>query len=341
MVKTPLRSLGRKARRGALSREHGSGEPRHLRSLDSEITGDHEPTTAFVLSGGGHLGAIQVGMLRALFEAGITPDVYVATSVGALNASVCAAIPGIPGVDHLEDTWRRLETEDLLPASSVEQAVSIARGRNHLHPSSGVVSVITSAVPATHFHDLSVPLRIVTTELTTGEERVFAAGSLMRPLLATTAIPGLLPPVQIGGELFVDGGVVNNVAISHAVECDRVFALALSDPQIDEIPSSSWGMLMRGYAMSRAMRLRLDIERYMHETELIVVPMPQIPDDVKFPDMSFTPELITAGYLSTRAFLENGCEAAPPADDTMATPTRAVALHDTMLPDDDDTALGW
>jgi NTE family protein len=274
--------------------------------------GDEPRTTAVVLSGGGHLGAIHVGQLRALVEAGVTADVYIATSVGALNAAVVAARPGMAGVDRLHEIWRGLRTDDIFPGGTVQQAWKIARGHDHLYPNDGMVRLITSAIPVTNFSDLKVPLRIVTAELDSGEERVFASGSLLRPLLATTALPGVFPPVRIADKTFVDGGIVNNVPISHAVDADRVFVLELQELSSETLPTSSFGMLLRSFAISRSSRFRLDIERYAGATEFHVIPQPEIPD-IRFPDLSHSPELMELGYRVARDYLR---EALGPSDAT-------------------------
>lgn len=265
------------------------------------------PTTAVVLSGGGHLGAVQAGMLEALVRAGIEPDVYVASSVGALNGAGMAAAPGSDGIELLRETWTTVQTEDIFPGGTVQHIWKIARRHDHLYPNDGLVRLITRTTPVTHFHDLRVPLRIVATELTSGEERVFASGSLLRPLMATTALPGVFPPVRIGGDTYIDGGVVNNVPLSHATDADRVFVLALQDSDDTTTgarsPGNSFEVLLRSFAIARANRFRLDVALYRDHTEIVVVPPPVLPK-VRFPDLSRGAELMRLGYDSTARFLE-------------------------------------
>lgn len=271
-------------------------------------------TTAVVLSGGGHLGAVQAGMLEALVAAGIEPDVYVASSVGALNGAAMAAIPGADGVELLRQTWTTVRTEEIFPGGTVQHLWKIARRHDHLYPNDGLVRLITRTTPVTYFHQLTVPLRIVATDLTRGEEHVFAAGSLLRPLLATTALPGVFPPVRIGADVYIDGGVVNNVPLSHATDADRVFVLALQDGADSAAaagsPGTSFEMLLRSFAIARANRFRLDVTRYGDSTEIVVVPPPLLPK-VRFPDLSRGAELMRLGYDSTAAFLEKHLGAAP------------------------------
>ena len=86
--------------------------PHRSRSVLRRLLGGDKPV-AFVLSGGASLGSIQVGMLRALFEAGITPDFLVGTSVGAVNAAWVAGWPGLEGISKLEQIWLGLRREDV------------------------------------------------------------------------------------------------------------------------------------------------------------------------------------------------------------------------------------
>lgn len=295
-----LRGRGRTVRK-----RRGLGDLLHRwPRRDTEQADGWRPTTAVVLSGGGHLGAVHVGQLRALVEHGIEADVYVATSVGALNATVMAALPGMEGVDRLQEIWRGVRTEEIFPGGPMQHAWKIARGHDHLYPNDGMLRLITRAIPVTGFSDLRVPLRIVTAELDSGEEHVFGSGSLLRPLLATTALPGVFPPVRIGDRTYVDGGIVNNVPISHAVDADRVFVLELQEASHEAVPTSSFGLLLRSFAISRANRFRLDLERFRHETEIVVVPQPELPE-IRFPDLSRSVELMQLGYHAAVDFLDD------------------------------------
>jgi len=273
--------------------------------MQRPVEAEPQQSTAVVLSGGGHLGAVQAGMLEALVEAGISPSVFVACSVGALNGAGMAAVPGPDGIELLRDTWHSVKTEEVFPGNAVSQIWKIARRHDHLYPNDGLVRLIARSTPATHFHDLKVPLRIIATEVTTGEETVFAAGALLRPLLATTALPGVFPPVRINGDLYIDGGVVNNVPLSHAVDAHRVFVLALQDPAdaVSAAPGTSFEMLLRSFAIARSNRFKLDVARYSDDTEVVVVPPPALPK-VRFPDLSRGAELMKLGYESTSDFLD-------------------------------------
>ena len=139
--------------------------------------------TAFVLSGGGNHGSAQVGMLRALVERGISPDVVIGTSAGALNGSAVAADPSPAGVDHLATVWSALRTEHIFPGGRFGRAWSLLSGGDHLYSNAGLAGLIDQVAPAQKFSELVVPLRVVACDLATGEEVVLASGALKPALL--------------------------------------------------------------------------------------------------------------------------------------------------------------
>ncbi len=171
---------------------------------------------AVVLSGGGNRGVVQVGMLRALVEAGVRPDVVVGTSVGSLNGAALARDPSPAGIDELEAVWLTLSRERLFGDGRLTRAWRLASRASHLFASEGLAEVIDS-FGVEEFAELAAPLRVVACDLTTGAEAVFTSGPLKPALLASCALPGVYPPVEHDGRLLVDGGVVNNVPVSHAL----------------------------------------------------------------------------------------------------------------------------
>src|SRR4051812_49171365 len=98
-------------------------------------SGASRPRTAFVLSGGASLGALQVGMLEALYEQGIAPDLLVGTSVGALNAAFVASRPQSPQTAReLGRVWRELQRQDVFPVSLSALVGGVCGRRDHLVP---------------------------------------------------------------------------------------------------------------------------------------------------------------------------------------------------------------
>lgn len=167
---------------------------------------------AFVLSGGSSLGALQVGMLEALLEAGLRPDLLVGTSVGALNAAYVAGGFTPARLSRLASVWRSLRTRDVFAGLGFWSALAALAGAGPLASPSGLRALVEAHLPPAHA-DLAIPCAVVATDLVAGGPAVLTEGDLRRNVLASAAIPGVFPPVASGGQLLVDGGVVAHVPI--------------------------------------------------------------------------------------------------------------------------------
>ena len=283
---------------------------RYVRPLRT-VRARKRPHVAFVLSGGGVLGAAQVGQLRALLETGIVPDVLVGTSVGALNAAAIAADPTPAGVDLLADVWLSLRGDDLFPGTRVQRALHFVRKGDHLYSNEGIRALVRKLHVRT-FEEMQKPLSIVAANLRTGAEYVFESGPIAPPLIATTALPGIFPPVLIDGELYVDGGIVNNVPISVAVELGarRVYVLTCGAPKPTTLEiRRPLDVLLQAFAHSRAARVDVDLRRFAEVTDLRFVPPPAA-RAIRFNDTSHTHALMSEAYELTRAYLGQSDRAA-------------------------------
>ena len=256
-----------------------------------------DPITAFVLSGGGNQGVAQVGMLRALVERGIGADVVVGTSAGALNGAAFATSPTAEKVEALGNVWLGLKGEHVFPGGTLKRVWNILRRDDHLIPSDGLGQVIANAGVAPTFAETAIPLRVVTADLRTGDELVFVNGPLPPVLLASSALPGIFPPVELNGHTLVDGAVVNLVPISHAVAgpVDRIFVLDVSDPLGSDRPiRSPLDVVVRAFAISRDLRFELELQWVPKDIEVVVLPPPV--DDRDFFDFSGGARLIDEAY---------------------------------------------
>jgi NTE family protein len=181
---------------------------------ETKTTARH--TVGFVLGGGGHLGANEVGMLQALLERGITPDLIVGTSVGALNGAAVAADPSLDSVHKLREAWTALG-KDRVFASPFGGAANLVRRGNHLHSNQNLKGLIERLLPVRRFDELAVPFQCVAASVERAAEHWFSEGPITPAILASAAVPGLLPPVEIDGEHYLDGGLVNSIPIERAV----------------------------------------------------------------------------------------------------------------------------
>ena len=156
-------------------------------------------------------------MLKALFEHEVRPDLVVGTSVGALNGAAVAADPSLETVSRLREVWLGLDDDRIFGGSIFAGAANLFRSRTHLHSNASLRALIEQLLPA-RFEDLRVPFQCVAASIERAAEHWFSEGSLADAILASAAVPGVLPPVKIDGEHFVDGGIVNSIPISRAVE---------------------------------------------------------------------------------------------------------------------------
>ena len=262
------------------------------------------PRTAFVLSGGGNQGVSQVGMLRALLEKGIVPDVVIGSSAGALNGAAVAYAPNLTGVAQLAAVWEQLQTDHVFPGGRIHRAWNIVRRGTHLFANDGLAGLIHHSSPARSFSDLEIPLRVVATDLDTGEEVVLASGPLKPALLASAALPGVFPIVVHGGRRLVDGGVVNNVPLWHALSgpVDRVFVMNVSSGAGDHAVRSPLDVVMTSFMHARNQRYELERRNAIDHVDIIDLPRPR--DTRELFDFSGARELIESAYMLSVAKLD-------------------------------------
>ena len=182
--------------------------------------------TAFAISGGGARGAAQVGMLHALIERDIVPDLIVGVSIGAWNGAWLAHRPDLEWVKRLEEVWRQV-TRRTLDMVWWRAARNMVRRKPSLYEGDGLSRFVARHLQVHNFEDLAVPLHTVAIDLTMGTKAVFSHGPLGPAVLASSAIPGVFPPVVIGGHQHVDGGLVDPTGLDTAIELGarRVYVL--------------------------------------------------------------------------------------------------------------------
>ena len=265
------------------------------------------PRTAFVLSGGGNLAVSQVGMLRALVERGILPDVVVGTSAGALNGAVIATDPTLDGVERLTDVWCSLRTGEVFPGGKLSRAWNVLSRDDHLFSNEGLQAIIDRANPAPTFHQTVRPLRVIATDLHSGEEVVFAAGAIAPALLASAALPGIYPPIEHDGRTLIDGAVTNSVPMSHVLAdgIERVYVMNVAGGgPADRQIRSPLGVAVRAFNISRNQRFDLEMRHTPDDIDVIVLPRPD--DDRDLLDFSDPLMLTIEAHALAAKFLDAG-----------------------------------
>ncbi len=265
-------------------------------------------TRAFVLSGGASLGAVQVGMLLALAEAGIWPDLLIGTSVGAINATYIAGHPTPDSVTGLATVWRNLSRDAVFPTNPLLGLRGFLGKTDHLVSDTGIRNLVRSHLTFERLQDAPIPLHVVTTDATSGEEVVHSSGPALDAIVASASIPGVLPPVRINGRTYIDGGISNNAPISVAVDLGATEIWVLPSGHACAMgahPRSALAMVLHSITLLVHGRLVSDIERYERTTDLRVVP-PLCPLDVSPSDFSQADRLIQDALISTRAWIASG-----------------------------------
>jgi NTE family protein len=264
-------------------------------------------TVAFVLSGGGSLGAVQVGMLQALADHDVRPDVIIGTSVGALNGVFLAARTTRPGIDALGEIWRSLRRRDVFPMGPLQGALGYYGLRNWLVRPTSLENLVREHIEFDKLEDAPVPLHVVATDIISGTEVLLSRGDTVSAVLASAAVPGVFPPVAIDGHQLVDGGVADNTPLSHAraLGATTVYVLPAGYAcALDHAPTSALGVALQSLSILIGRGLAFDIERYDGSYELRVVP-PLCPLNITPTDFSCAGELIERAYQSTVDWLKS------------------------------------
>ena len=261
-----------------------------------------------MLGGGGVLGATQVGMLRALLETGRRPDLVVGTSVGAINGAAIAADPSADGVAALAEMWGSLAEAGMFTDTMLARASTLARYRTHLYSPAPLRKLLTTYLPAT-FEDLAVPFQCVAASIERAGAHWFTSGTLADAVMASCAVPGLLPPVVIDGEHFLDGGLVHSIPVGRALTLGATEIFVLHVGRIEQplrAPRSLWEVCLTSFELARRHRFVEEMAELPPTVRVHVLPS----GEDKLPLMSIRRRYSAAvttriqrGYQSAREYL--------------------------------------
>ena len=263
--------------------------------------------TAFVLAGGGSLGAAQVGMLAELVAAGERPDFVVGVSAGAINSAFFARDPSPATVERMARLWSLFTTRKAL-GLSWRSLFGVVGLRDHVASAHGLRQLLDAQLGYEDFAGAVVPLHVVCADLVTGHEVVLSRGGIVQAVLASTAIPGVFPPVAIADRLLVDGAIASNTPIATAVRlgATRLIVLPAGFACADKrVSGGALGRAMHAITLLGARQLRHDFERYGADTAIHIVP-PLCPVAHSAYDYAHGEALVERGRESTRAWLAAG-----------------------------------
>ncbi len=265
-----------------------------------------------MLSGGGSLGAMQAGQLRALLEAGISPDLVIGVSAGALNGAAIAHQPSVETAEQLATIWHGLRRDYIFRGSRLERAWHVLRHHPHLYRSDGLVDLVNRFLPVDDLSELSTPFEAGTVNIDDARIDFHSTGDPRAVLVASASLPGIFRPVEINGSRHVDGGIAANLPVQRARDLGAtlIFAFDCRAGTKHQLPAdlSALGVLTSSIAVTR------EILAPSHEhPNVIRLPAPDTHGIGLF-DFTHGDRLIAEGHGLVAAFLDDHPElTAPPS----------------------------
>ena len=266
--------------------------------------------TAFVLGGGGVLGAYEIGMLQALAESGIRPDVVVGTSVGAINGAFVAADPD-GAAAWLAQVWQGNAIQQAFSETIFGQVARLARSGTHVHSIEPLRQMLEQSLPGTDFADLRLPFHCVAASIETAHAHWFSDGPIVPAVLASCAVPGLLPPVEVDGEHFFDGGLVDSIPVGRAVSlgADTIYVLHVG--RIERpltVPRRPWEVGLVAFEIARRHRFHEEMAALPGGVRVHVLPSgedPRPPDlaQLRYRNKTKVGASIERAYLASVKYL--------------------------------------
>lgn len=264
--------------------------------------------TAFVFAGGGSLGAAEVGMLQALVEHGVRPDLVLGASAGAINAVHFAFEPTVAGVERLARAWIGVRRTEVFPRAHLHSALAMIGRRPSLLDPRALERTLLLHVHGRRLEDARLPCYVIATDLHDGGERVLGQGRALDALMASTAIPVLFPPRALDGAVLSDGSIASNTPVEAAIArgATRVIVLPTGFPcAVRTPPRGIAATTLHVFSLLIARQLASTLPHLAAAVTLRVVP-PLCPIRVAPSDFSQAAELIAAARRQTRAWIESG-----------------------------------
>lgn len=257
----------------------------------------------YVFGGGGARGAAHAGQMKALHETGLRPDAVIGTSVGSISAAVTAEDPSTAAAKMVE-VWLAIRKGNVFPGSPLDQVAMLGRTKTHMYSSAALRKTLRAHIETVRIEDLALPYAAVTTDYESAQPRVLMSGALENAIVASAAIPGVYPMVEIGGRMLCDGGVVSNVPVIEAqllkpksmVVLDCIGPVDTSRKNIIDIVAGSAGIMQHKQRVA-------DIATVTDDFPIVYMPPPRSAGSPL--DFSHTQELIDDTYESGVQFLAN------------------------------------
>lgn len=259
------------------------------------------------------LGANEVGMLRALIERAVVPELIVGTSIGALNGAMIAADPSLAGVERLADLWNNVERSGIFSGSMLGRITTLARTRTHAHSGEPLRELIEKQLTVTLIEELKIEFQCVAASIERAAEHWFTDGPIAEAILASSAVPGLLPPVRIGDEHFFDGGLVNSIPVDRAVSLGANLIFVLQVGRIEQslsVPTKAWEVGFVAFEIARRHRFSDEMGSLPSGVTAHVLPSGEelrfndLKQQLRYSDTAKVGDRIERAYTASSVFLD-------------------------------------
>ena len=300
----------------------------------SPSSGEGKPrgVIGFVLSGGANLGSVHVGMVRALLEAQVKPDLIVGTSIGAVNAAYLAADPSLEQVERLRKLWCDAKAREIFPLNPLANCRALFT-EGALCSAHRWRQFVERRAPYENIEEAVVPLRITATDYEEGRSVVFDSGPVVDAIMASTALPGIFPPYWIGDRWYLDGAISEQLPLKVALDAgaDTIYVMAVSVPSPPPDRRSPLAVLRHAITILLYPRIRLDaLDLPGEHSTLHIIQVPSVKTQLSLWDMSRHGELIETAYESTKRFLQAECD----RDDRIDVTTVPPMEVETQVPEE-------
>src|SRR5579859_3150800 len=249
-------------------------------------------------------------MLGALADAGVRPDLVVGTSIGAVNGAFVAADPD-RAADRLGELWRGESLGAVFSENVLGRAVRLARSGTHLHAIEPLHKLLGDTLPARDFTDLALPFQCVAASIENATARWFSSGPLIPAVMASCAVPGLLPPVEIDGAHFFDGGLVDSIPVGRAVALGATTVYVLQVGRIESplsVPSRPWEVGLVAFEIARRHRFHEEMSSLPVDVRVHVLPtggerLPSGTAQFRYRDKTRVRQGIERAYAASASYL--------------------------------------
>ncbi len=250
-------------------------------------------------------------MVRALLERDVRPDLVLGTSVGALNGVVLASDPTLDAVGALDDLWRAVaENREVYADGPLRQARRALRTGTHLHSAEPLRRRLEERFGDTTFADLTVEFQCCAASIERAAEHWFTAGPVVEAVMASAAVPGLLPPARVNGEHYLDGGIVNSIPVGRAAAqgATRIFVLQVGRVMRPlTVPRRPWEVARVSFEIARRHRFHREMGELPDNVQAHVLPVGGTggaDSPLVNRDFARVRDRIEESYEASRAYLE-------------------------------------